>query len=287
MPKSRVEKAIRMRVRIICHYCRTNYFVSKECTSCHHRRCEKCTRLPPKNKNNKNKNKEGQPQRAVPGGPSVLAVAGSRVLREAPVDAAALSADEGGDEAEMPLLLAKAIPKRPKRKQEVPLVKPSRTGAQDLSGREPVQRVHRICCKCQRRFIRDSNGCSHCRHFRCSKCPRVPSKIEQRPSGHLGDIIPEEPEPKARQWKKPRVRVRWTCHECRKPFMEGEYRCADCSHARCSDCERDPPRRARVQGKPAAVGAPSTEADVANAPGIPASASRQQSEKENFLTSSL
>ncbi|KAF7513047.1 hypothetical protein GJ744_011313 [Endocarpon pusillum] len=274
---ARVEKSIRMRVRIICHYCRTNYSASKECTNCHHRRCEKCTRLPPKNRN---KNKEGQPGTVplqIPDRPSFLAATGTVLLQEASVDAAALSADEGGDEAEVPRSSAMAVSKRPKRRKEVPVVMSSRTGGQNLIRREPVQRDHRTCCKCQRPFVRNSNECPHCRHLRCTQCPQVPPKLDKWPNGYPGNILPAEPERIPRQWKKPRVRVRWTCHECRKLFMEGEYRCANCSHTRCTDCEREPPRRARqqfseeavaaVQGKLAAVGAPTTEPDVAEAPG--------------------
>lgn len=296
MQNARVEKSIRMRVRIICHHCRTNYSASKECTNCHHRRCEKCTRLPPKNRN---KNKEGQSETVpleIPDRPSVLAAAGTVLLQEVSVDAAALSADEGGDEAEVPRSSVMAVSKRPKRRKEVPLVIPSRTGGQDLIRREPVQRVHRTCCKCQQPFVRSSNECPHCRHLRCTQCPREPPKLDKWPNGYPGDIIPAEPEGIPRQWKKPRVRVRWTCHECRKLFMEGEYRCASCSHARCTDCEREPPRRARqqfseeavaaVQGRLAAVGAPTTEPDVAGAPDVASSSARQQGEEGNFPISS-
>lgn len=240
----RVEKPIRMRVRIICHYCRTNYSASRECTSCQHRRCEKCTRVPPKDKR---KGKEREPDKAAEEkGEEIGAPAtGVGFVSAAEVDAGELSAGDAEDEAEGSRSAFNTVPKRAKRRKEIPLILPSRTGGQDLVRKEQSQRVHRTCCTCQRSFVRDSKCCSRCRHMRCARCPRVPPKLDKWPDGYPGDVIPAEPERIPRQWKKPRVRVRWTCHQCRKLFMEGEYRCANCSHSRCTDCEREPPRRVR------------------------------------------
>jgi hypothetical protein len=286
----RVEKTIRMRVRIICHYCQTNYSSSRECTNCHHRRCEKCTRVPAKKKQ---KGKEREPEKMLKestAGPALLPAAGRVPVRGTAQDADALSADDAEDEAEVSRSALKKVPKRPKRRKEVPLVVPSRTGGQDLVRKEPVQRVHRTCCKCQRSFKRDTTECQQCGHWRCTKCPRQPPKLDKWPKGYPGDVIPPERERIPRLWKKPRVRVRWTCHECRKLFMEGEYRCANCSHARCSDCERDPPKRGpqqftqqavtSVQARLAAVGAPSQQPDVAEDSTVAASSSKVQQKDE-------
>lgn len=40
--------------------------------------------------------------------------------------------------------------------------------------------------------------------------------------------------------KKPRQRVRRTCHECQALFATGSKRCDKCEHVRCTDCPRDP-----------------------------------------------
>ena len=40
--------------------------------------------------------------------------------------------------------------------------------------------------------------------------------------------------------KKPRQRVRLTCHECNTLFIAGTKVCERCSHVRCTDCPRDP-----------------------------------------------
>ena len=257
---ARVEKPIRMRVRIFCHSCQTNYSASRECTNCHHRRCEKCTRIPPK------KQKKGKERSH-----GMKAAERTEKAVQPAADAGALSTDDAKDEADGSRSALKIVPKKPKQRKETALTIPSRTGGQDLTRKEPLQRVHRTCCKCQRSFVRDSKECPQCSHLRCTKCPREPAKLDKWPDGYPGDVIPAEPERMDRQWRKPRVRVRWTCHECQKVFMSEQHRCANCSHARCSDCERDPPKRERrqfsdeavqsVREKLAAVG-PSTESSA-------------------------
>jgi hypothetical protein len=277
---ARVEKPIRMRVRIICHYCQNNYSASKVCTKCYHQRCEQCTRLPPK-KTKKGKEREPETiiqERRGGSGPSPV------LVRGAAIDAGAQSGDEAGDEADMSRSGLKMVPKRPKRRKEVPLAIPSRTGGQDLVQKEPLERVHRTCCRCQYSFVRDSRACPQCRHVRCIRCPRVPAKLNKWPDGYPGDVIPAEPERNPRQWKKPRIRVRWTCHQCRKLFMEGEYQCANCSHTRCTTCDREPPKRVRrqfseqattaVQEWLSAVGSSPKQPDVAGDSVAAASASK-------------
>lgn len=56
---------------------------------------------------------------------------------------------------------------------------------------------------------------------------------------------PQQERPnKIRRVEKPvRLRVHWTCHECRSQFGL-EKVCAECGHRRCRDCVRHPPKRA-------------------------------------------
>lgn len=55
----------------------------------------------------------------------------------------------------------------------------------------------------------------------------------------------QEPPNKIRRVEKPiRLRVHYTCHECRRQF--GVQRtCLSCGHQRCRQCSRDPPRKVR------------------------------------------
>ncbi|KAL2761199.1 hypothetical protein ACRALDRAFT_1073279 [Sodiomyces alcalophilus JCM 7366] len=43
--------------------------------------------------------------------------------------------------------------------------------------------------------------------------------------------------------KKPRQRIRRTCHECGTLFTSGSKQCSACDHSRCTDCPRDPPKK--------------------------------------------
>lgn len=42
--------------------------------------------------------------------------------------------------------------------------------------------------------------------------------------------------------KKPRMRVRYTCHECKQTFGR-EKKCSNCTHKRCDSCVRYPPKK--------------------------------------------
>ncbi|PGH05534.1 hypothetical protein GX51_02872 [Blastomyces parvus] len=126
---------------------------------------------------------------------------------------------------------------------------PSRTGGQDLVRKPIRQRVRRTCHRCQTLFIGDATVCTECEHTRCKKCPRDPPKLNKYPDGYPGDAEPPF-EPQERVWRKPRRRVRWTCHNCSKLFQAGDRSCPSCQHERCTDCIRDPPKKIKPEPDP-------------------------------------
>jgi len=134
-------------------------------------------------------------------------------------------------------------------KKKEPLTIPSRTGGPDLV-RKPVRvRVRRHCHKCDAMFIGMATECNGCGHIRCKKCPRDPAKLSKYPDGYPGDAEPEIELP-AREYKKPRVRIRYTCHSCSRLFMQGEKQCTQCQHEKCADCPRQPPKKIRPEADP-------------------------------------
>lgn len=67
--------------------------------------------------------------------------------------------------------------------------------------------------------------------------------------------------------KKPRMRVRYTCHECKQTFGR-EKKCSNCTHMRCDSCVRYPAKKTGDKAKkpmkvgvdPATLTAPTTGA---------------------------
>lgn len=135
---------------------------------------------------------------------------------------------------------------------------------------KPIRmRVRRACHQCNAHFT-NSNECANCKHTRCAQCTRYPPKrTEQeliasrerraaiiKANKENAPIIPDyawdekeillkRPSKTGGQdlvYKKPRQRVRRTCHECSTVFKPGSKKC-ECGHARCTDCPRDPPKK--------------------------------------------
>ncbi|KHN98002.1 uncharacterized protein MAM_04391 [Metarhizium album ARSEF 1941] len=136
---------------------------------------------------------------------------------------------------------------------------------------KPIRmRVRRTCHRCNTAFT-TGNECRMCQHVRCERCPRHPPKEAQ--AELLADLEHLEAEANANKenapivpdyfWgderielkrpsktggqdlvhRKPRQRVRRTCHECQTLFATGSRKCENCNHIRCTDCPRDPPKK--------------------------------------------
>ncbi|EEH49406.2 uncharacterized protein PADG_05485 [Paracoccidioides brasiliensis Pb18] len=133
--------------------------------------------------------------------------------------------------------------------KKIVLTIPSRTGGQDLVHKPIRQRIRRTCHCCETLFIGEATECEKCKHIRCKKCPRDPPKLHKYPDGYPGDAEPPVV-PLERVWRKPKRRVRWTCHNCSKLFKNGDKICSHCQHDRCKDCIRDPPKKIKPEPDP-------------------------------------
>lgn len=136
-----------MRVRRTCHRCEANFTTTKECPSCQHTRCVKCTRYPPRRTEEE---KIASRERRA------------ELIRTQKENA--------------PLIVDYRIDQKP-----VVLKKPSRTGGQDLIYKKPRQRVRRNCHECARLFPPGSKTCEGCGHIRCTDCPRDPYVFSRNP----------------------------------------------------------------------------------------------------------
>ena len=120
---------------------------------------------------------------------------------------------------------------------------------------KPIRmRVHRTCHKCGTTFG-TKKQCSSCEHTRCTKCPRYPVRKEKKTTEAVDPIVVATEGYGTKKWvltipsktggqplvrKKPKQRVRRTCHECSTLFLPPNKTCANCGHVRCVDCPRDP-----------------------------------------------
>lgn len=143
---------------------------------------------------------------------------------------------------------------------------------------KPIRiRIHRSCHRCKTTFG-VSKVCVSCDHTRCAECPRYPLKKARKeeveglgkgkaievsppfaqladPVGPTDTVDQTNPGKKKERYvltipsktggqdlvrKKPRQRVRRTCHSCATVFQSSDKLCASCGHVRCSDCPREP-----------------------------------------------
>ncbi|KAK2841536.1 hypothetical protein FQN49_006163 [Arthroderma sp. PD_2] len=226
----RVEKPIRMRVRRNCHRCLATFGADKVCVKCEHTRCKKCFRYPPSKSEHASGHPSGHPSdaRKECSQKKIVSVAGAAGTR-----------DRVRDEGRKTTCNA----------EKIVLTIPSRTGGQDLVRKPVRQRIRRTCHVCDTLFEGNATECLNCKHLRCKRCPRDPAKLNKYPDGYPGDAEPPF-EPQERVWRKPRRRVRWTCHECSSMFTGGEKTCLQCQHERCNDCIRDPPKKIKPEPDP-------------------------------------
>jgi hypothetical protein len=64
-------------------------------------------------------------------------------------------------------------------------------------------------------------------------------KLQKYPDGYPGDAEPPA-EPPARTWRKPRQRVRYTCHQCSTVYRSGQDICSSCGQEKGPETIRDP-----------------------------------------------
>lgn len=205
---TRVQKPIRMRVRRTCHRCQTTFGLDKVCTNCQHPRCKKCPRFPSAQENAEE----------------------HRISKQKILDIRSRHPT-----ASVGLRTYSRITEDP---HALPTL-PSRTGGQDLIHKPVRHRVRRTCHCCNKIFGPGSKECESCKHVRCKKCPRDPSKLDKYPNGYPGDVEPPRMIPN-RMYKKPRVRVHYICHVCETSYNPAADTCAKCGQAKCAATTRIP-----------------------------------------------
>lgn len=215
-----------MRVRRTCHRCSATFAGAKECPSCQHVRCAKCTRQPVRR--------------------TEAEIIASRERRAAIIKAnkenAPIIADWDWDE----------------KKKKTPLTRPSKTGGKDLVYKKPRQRVRRTCHECQTMFASGIKQCAQCGHNRCTDCPRDPyvgplvypttpanndnrPKKDKYPFGYPGDEFGPSSVP------------HYECVRCKTVYpkdAEDGAECTECGEKKSDASPRALPRKVEPEPDP-------------------------------------
>lgn len=197
----RVEKKIRMRVHRSCHRCQTTFGVDRVCINCQHTRCKKCPRYPSKK------------------------------------DAASGDLDHG--KGKMSTIQ--------QRSQFAPRVAVSNKYVQAITlppgdARRPLEDCH--SCKVKGTPVL-TTFCGGCNHVRCERCP-TPERTTVMPQNSISVgsdgslVMVRQFQRQERTYRKPKLRVRWSCEKCSTLFIENREKCLNCGHDRCKTCIRDP-----------------------------------------------
>ncbi|RMY09692.1 hypothetical protein D0867_08640 [Hortaea werneckii] len=219
----RVEKPVRIRIHWQCHECRTYFGRERSCAWCGHRRCSDCIRTPPKKiERVMDSNRQLQVDE--------LASQSAAVTAATPAEGATHAEDAAQTRA-----------------------LPAGQSSQSLEAREPSE-IH------AHDNITSYPGLAMYTRPRSGQRLALQPGVDPRPRGDQhseegGLILGHEPQmvkTVQRVYKKPRQRVRYTCDRCQTIFVDAE-RCRSCGHNRCSDCNRDPPRKATRQPDPAVL----------------------------------
>lgn len=232
----RVEKPIRIRVHWTCHACTTQFGGSQVCEECGHARCGDCYKTPPRRVkevlDSALSEREGdmttQREAASPESRSqpVTHLSQLQPLEARTPNDTHSSSDDDDDQPRESYLL---------------VLQQTTTSAHHLTSHP---NTHRTCHQCRTPLaLPTPPQCTHCNHAICSLCPREPTRRDQWAYGPEGRALSgHHPKPIAtveRVYRKPRQRIRWTCHECQTMFVDKKD-CKACGHARCRDCPRTP-----------------------------------------------
>ncbi|KAG9524970.1 hypothetical protein KCV07_g1422, partial [Aureobasidium melanogenum] len=238
----RVQKSARMRVHRSCHECGVDFGHGIHCRACHHRLCGECPRTPGKGI------KEAMAQ-----------------AREFPFH---VVAEESSTSPDLPMTEAPAVVSdhldvyNTMSSTGKQVSKPSTSMEPILAGDSflpplevddeipdfgPIHNAYNFHhgkdkqdISMSPRSSRHGKAFSPIQEGSCLTRSSVPYPIST-----IRDPILRAPSGVQRVYRKPRQRVRYTCHECSTPYQSHNKICAKCSHARCLECRDQPSHKSR------------------------------------------
>ncbi|KAI4850204.1 hypothetical protein E4T44_02887 [Aureobasidium sp. EXF-8845] len=225
----RVQKTARMRVHRSCHECGVDFGHGIHCRACHHRLCGECPRTPGRGV------KEAMAQ-----------------AREFPFHVVSEESSSSPDllMAEAPTAVSDQLDILDNMASSSKYVSKPSTSLDPIVAKHsflPILEVDDELPDCAP--IRIVHNSRHGKGKQIeSHSPRSSHHIPYSIST-IRDPILKAPAGVQRVYRKPRQRVRYTCHECSTPFQSHGRICGKCAHERCLEC-RDQPSRKSHKARP-------------------------------------
>ncbi|KAI5212220.1 hypothetical protein E4T42_01328 [Aureobasidium subglaciale] len=221
----RVQKSARMRVHRSCHECGVDFGHGIHCRACHHRLCEDCPRTAGRGVKEAMAQAREYPFHVVSGESSMSP---DLVMEEAPT-----AVSDPLDSYANILSTNKQAPK-PSTSLGPILADDSTLPTLEVDDDIPECAPIRITLSPRRG--KDAMLSSMSPHS---------SRHVPYPISTIRDPIVKAPSGVQRVYRKPRQRVRYTCHECSTPFHNHKRICDNCTHERCLDCRDQPSHKSQ------------------------------------------
>ncbi|KAI4727087.1 hypothetical protein E4T49_05136 [Aureobasidium sp. EXF-10728] len=224
----RVQKTARMRVHRSCHECGVDFGHGVHCRACHHRLCGDCPRTAGRGI------KEAMAQAREFPFHVVSAESASPDLLMA--EASTVVSDQVDFLSNMPSTSKQVS--RPSTSLEPIVADDSFLSTLEVDENIPD------CAP-----VRIAHNSLHGKDGQSLPSPPRSSRHVPYPITTIRDPILRAPGGVQRVYRKPRQRVRYTCHECSTPFRSHGRECDKCGHERCLDC-RDGPSHKSQKSQP-------------------------------------
>lgn len=242
----RVQKSARMRTHRSCHECGVDFGHGIHCRACHHRLCGECPRTPGRGIKEAMAQAREYPFHVVS---EESSTSPDLLMAEAPT---AVS-----DQFDMLDNMASSSkqPSKPSTSLD-PIVAedsflPMLEVDDDIPDFVPIRIAHNSRHGKDKQIDNTSPRSSrHGKNFPLSY-QNYPLTVETEPYSisTIRDPILRAPAGVQRIYRKPRQRVRYTCHECTTPFQSHSRTCDKCAHERCLEC-RDRPSHKPHKSRP-------------------------------------
>jgi hypothetical protein len=243
----RVQKTARMRVHRSCHECGVDFGHGIHCRACHHRLCGECPRTPGRGIKEAMAQAREFPFHVVS---EESSTSPDLLMAEAPTVVSGQL-----DVLDNTMTSSSEHVLRPSTSLD-PIVAeysflPTLEVDDELPDCAPIRIVHNSRHDKGKQTESNSPRSSH--HSKESPLtyqdgllivPIVPYSIST-----IRDPILKASAGVQRVYRKPRQRVRYTCHECSTPFQSHGRTCGKCAHERCLEC-RDQPSRKSHKARP-------------------------------------